>query len=222
MKLKKIFLYTLIISVAISAVLGIGVILFGSFGELESRVLATTFTITCTSILGLACGAYYESKRARILPLAGIILSIASAVIFIYMIWSEGGQIEAVWKSAATTSLLAASISHISLISLATLDKRFMWSRYTIYVCLSILVTIILYIIWFEPESSSDFVSRIIGVLSIVIAALTVVTPVFHKLSHKETKADEIDAEIESLRNRIAELEKQKERALVFSPREDQ
>ena len=50
------------------------------------------------------------------------------------------------------------------------------------------------------------------GVLSIVIGALTIVTPVFHKLSVKETGED-IDAEIENLKARIAKLESK--RAIV-------
>lgn len=210
MNLKRLFLYTLIGSVAVSAVLGIGVILLGSFGELESRVLMTTFTITLTSILGLACGAYYDSKNARVLPTVGIAFSLIAAILGIYMIWAGDDGISAIWKSAATAGLLATSSALVCLISLATLDKRFLWSRYLIYVCASILSAILLYILWFEPESSSDFVGRLIGVLSIVIAALTVVTPVFHKLSYKETSVAEIDAELDSLRSRIIELEKQK------------
>lgn len=207
MNLKRLFLYTLIASVAISAVLGIGVILFGEFGEFESRVLMTTFTITLTSILGLACGAHYESKNARILPTAGIACSLIAAILAIYMIWAGDGGVEAVWKSAATASLLATSCALVCLISLATLDSRFLWSRYLIYICVSILSSILLFILWFEPESSSDIMGRVIGVLSIIIAALTVVTPVFHKLSNKEAGVDQIDAEIASLRERLAELE---------------
>ena len=44
------------------------------------------------------------------------------------------------------------------------------------------------------------------GVLSIVIGALTVVTPVFHKLSSGDS-VSEIDAEIAQLRERIGQLE---------------
>lgn len=207
MNLKRLFLYTLIGSVAISAVLGIAVIILGSFGELESRVLMTTFTITLTSILGLACGAYYDSKNARVMPGIGIVFSLIAAILAIYMIWAGDSGIDAVWKSAATASLLATSFALVCLVSLATLDARFMWSRYLIYAAVSLLSAILLYILWFEPESSSDFVGRLIGVLSIIIAAVTVVTPVFHKLSYKETSVDQLDSEIAALRSRLAELE---------------
>lgn len=210
MNLKKIFLYTLIGSVAVSAVLGIGVILFGEFGEFETRVLMTTFTITLTSILGLTCGAYYESKKARGLPVAGIAFSLTAAALGIYMIWVGDGGVAAIWKSAGTATLLATSCSLLCLVSLATLDRRFMWSRYLIYSAVTLLSAILLFILWFEPESSSDVMGRVIAVLSIVIAALTVMTPVFHKLSQKETGVAEIEAEIEKLRARIAELEQKR------------
>ena len=210
MNLRKIFLYTLIISVAVSAVLGIGVVLFDSFGDFQSRVLMTTFTITLTSILGLACGAYYESKRSKGLPVAGIAFSLIAAMLGIYLIWAGDRGVDAVWKSAATASLLATSLALLCLVSLATLDKRFAWSRYLIYTSVTLLSAILLFILWFEPENSGDFVPRLIAVLSIVIASLTVMTPVFHRLSQKETGVAEIDAEIEKLRTRIAELEEKR------------
>jgi len=207
MNLRKIFLYLLIISVAVSALLGIVVIIFGSFGEFATRVLMTTFTITLTSILGLACGAYLELRGAKTLPYAGIFSSLVAAALAIFMIWFDENNVAAIWKTGATAAILATACGHLSLISIATLDKRFLWSRYVIYSSVAILVSIFLWILWLEPESSSDIVSRIIGVLSIVVAALTVITPVFHKLSHKETGTSEIDAEIDRLRARIAELE---------------
>ena len=129
MRPKLIFLYMLIASVAISAVVGIGVLLIGDFGSLEIRVLMTTLTVTVTSILGLACGAYFESGRWRALPLAGIVLAIAAAVMTFFIIWDVADDSEIFLKSTATVTLLALSCSHLSLLSLARLDKRFAWSR---------------------------------------------------------------------------------------------
>jgi hypothetical protein len=208
--IRRAFLYTLIASVALSALIGIGVILFGDFGEFEVRVLMTTLTVTVTSILGLACGAYLETNRGRLLPLMGIGLSIASALMLFLVIWDVLDDSEIFVKSVVTTSLLAASCSHLSLLSLARLDQRFAWSRIAAFICISLLAVILLYILWFEPESSGDLVSRIIGVLSILTAAVTVMTPVFHKLSSGGNEIGEIDAEIAKLKARIEELEAQR------------
>ena len=210
MDLRKLFLYTLIASVAFCTLIGIVVILFGQFGEFETKVLLTTLTVAVTSILGLACGAYYESRNARILPFTGIGAALVSGVLFIVIIWYTNGFNDTFVKITLTATLVAASCSHLSLISLAALDRRFMWSRQTIFITVALLDAILLWLLWFEPNGDSELVPRAIGVLSILIASLTVVTPVFHKLSSSEPDAAKIDAEIEALKARIVELEQRR------------
>ncbi|HNQ15557.1 MAG TPA: hypothetical protein PKM58_08340, partial [Pyrinomonadaceae bacterium] len=83
MSIKRLSLYILIASVAISALLGIAVILFGNFGEFEQKILATTSIVTMTSIFGLACGAYLETGRGKILPYTGIIAAIVSGTLWV-------------------------------------------------------------------------------------------------------------------------------------------
>ncbi len=226
MNLRKFFLYILIASVAACALIGIGVLLFGTFGEFESRVLATTFTITCTSILGLACGAYFETKGARTLPIAGITLSILAGLFVIVVIWFHDRTGDTFAKMTVTATMLAATCALLSLISLATLDRKFLWSRYLAFLASIVLDAILLWLLWFQPEGDSDIVSRTIGVLSIVIASVTVMTPVFHKLSHDESKGGSkielIDAEIAALRERINELESKKAALNPTTPQEDQ
>lgn len=211
MNFKRIFLYTLIASTALSAVIGIGVILFGDFGNFEVRVLMTTLTVTAASILGLACGAYFESGRNKILPISGIALAIAAAVMTFFIIWNVTNESEVYIKCTATVTLLALSCAHLSLISLARLDRRFAWSRIAAFIFIGVLDAILLFLMWFEPEGTSDMVSRTIGILSILIASVTVITPVFHKLSAGGFAIADIDAEIEELRKRIDDLERTKQ-----------
>jgi hypothetical protein len=218
MNLRKFFLYSLIVSVVVSALLGIGVVLFGDFGDIEVRVLMTTFTITCTSILGLACGAYLESGRGKVMPYAGIALSTGAAALCLFLIWQRGLYSDTVGKLSITFSLLATACALLSLVGLARFDARFRWSFYLNHMAVWTLSAILLSIIWLDLESNSSLVSRLIGVLSIVIAALTIMTPVFHKLSTRheaepEAEAESIDAEIERLKARIEELERSKSAA---------
>jgi hypothetical protein len=209
MNLKRAFLFVLIASIVASALIGIGVILFGNFGDLETKILMTTLTVSYASILGLACGAYLETKRGKILPIVGIVMAIVSAILWIILIWYGTIQEDLFVKSLLSTTLLAVSSSHLSLISIARLDKKFLWSRYAAYVSIGFLTAILLGLIWSQPESVSELISRSIGVLSIIVAAMTIITPVFHKLSSENT-AEEIDEEIARLRARIKELKKQK------------
>ena len=212
MKLRRLFLVALIVSVAVSAVIGIGVLLFGDFGMIEVRILMTTLTVTVTSIFGLACGAYLETGRGRYMPLAGIALSVIAAVMCFLIIWNALDQNEPFIKSFVTATILAAACSHLSLLSLARLDRRFSWTRIAAVVCVVLLCSIFLYILWFEPEGDSDLIYRILGVLGILLAAITVITPVLHKLSSADSSIDALDQEIAKLRDKLAELEAERER----------
>ena len=210
--LKRIFLYLLIASVGVSALLGIGVILFGDFGEFETKILLTALAVCCTSVLGLACGAFLETGREKVVPVGGIVFAILSAVLWIYLIWQDIVRAEWFVRALFSVTILAVSCSLVSLLSLARLDKRFIWSRYAAHVSIWSLTAILIYFSWSDFNRISELISRAIGVLSIIVAALTVVTPVFHWLSRKQS-AEEIDAEIARLRARIEELEKQKSNA---------
>ncbi|PYT01325.1 MAG: hypothetical protein DMF63_00290 [Acidobacteria bacterium] len=210
MNLRRLFLYLLIASVALSALIGIGVLLFGDFGNIEVRVLMTTLTVTVTCICGLACGAYLETGRGKYLPLAGIAFSIISALMCFLIIWDVLDDSEPFIKSFLTVVILAASCSHLSLLSLARLDSRFAWTRIAAAACVSFLAGIFLYILWFEPTGDSDLIYRILGVLGILLASITVVTPILHRLSSSGSNLEKIDEEIAELESKINSLRAQR------------
>ena len=207
--IRKFFLYLLIASVGLSALIGIAVILFGNFGEMEVKVLLTTLTITVTSVLGLACGAYFESGRGRYLPVTGIFLALASAIFWLIIIWYRGQPNEWFPKLTATTTVLAIAFAHLSLLSLARLGKRFRWAHPAAHVVIWGLAGFIVYTIWAEP-TDEEWVGRVLGVLGILAGSVTLITPVLHKLSSSDSSIEDIDLEIRQLRARIAELEQKK------------
>ena len=211
LNLKKIFLYLLISSISISAILGIAIILLGDFGEIELKVLLTTLVISCMSILGLACGASIDSGRGKILPFAGIFSAIISGIVWIILIWVERESGEFFAKFVMTITVLAIALSHLSLISLARLDKKFSWAIFAVFGAVIALVGLILALIWVTQTFESEITFRLLGVLSIITSALTIIIPIFHKLSDNLDETEMIDAEIEKLKTRLAELEKRKE-----------
>lgn len=222
--LKRTFLYSLIASIAVSALIGIWVILLGNFGWFEARILGTTLTVVGTSILGLACGAFLESPGSRnsslrFVPILGIILSFISAFIGLRLIWfssNTSSELESTYKVLGISTMFAFSLAHLSLLSLAKLSKKFQWALPLAYVSVLALTSIISAIIILEPPSEDYLVLRVIGILAVMDAAITVMIPVFHRLSHadfpenKEFSVEKIDAEIEELKQRISELENEK------------
>lgn len=221
LNLKKTFLYTLIASIAFSALLGIWAILSGDFGEFQAKVLGTTLTIVGTSLLGLACGAFLESPRSaekplKIIPIAGIILAFVASINVLIMIWV---QIDNVWKVAAVSGIFAFSLAQLSLLSLANLSVRFEWVTMAAYLVILSLAAINSILIIVEPSSESNFVMRLIGVLAVIDASITVVIPILHRLSRtdfadRRTEIGKINTEIERLKDELNRLEAQREQIL--------
>lgn len=208
MSTKKFFLYLLIVSVAVSALFGIGVLILGDFGEFETRVLLTALIVTTTSILGLACGASLDARKGTVIPIAGVVTAIISAVLWMILLWSKfDPSAEVFAHSVMSATLFAAACALVSLLSLADLERRFAWARMIGYFAIWILTAMILWILWADIDPSDSWLARTMGVISIIIGAVTVTTPIFHKLSSTGRTVETIDAEIARLRAKIAELE---------------
>ena len=100
---------------------------------------------------------------------------------------------------------------------MARLARRFRWSLVSAYIVIFALDLIICPIIIFEPDSDNSLVLRLIGVLSVVAASLTVVIPIFHWLSRSEYVHDDtfsstkINVQIAELRAKISHLEQQRD-----------
>ncbi|MBX7173507.1 MAG: hypothetical protein K1X72_21245 [Pyrinomonadaceae bacterium] len=225
LKIKKLFLYTLIGSIAVSAVLGIWAIISGEFGDFQARILMTTMTVVGTSILGLACGAFLESEksaklRLKIVPVAGIFFAIIAAFLALLLIWQiVSSTNETVEKTIAVSGIFAFSLAQLSLLSLANLSAKFQGALICVYLATLSLASIISILIIIEPSRENDFVFRLLGVLGIVDAALTVLIPIFHRLSRGDFSANQpeiekIDAEIAKLKEELERLEQQREEIL--------
>lgn len=201
--------------------MGIWAILSGEFGETQGKVLFTTLTVVGTSILGLACGAFLESPRVtnlKSVPLIGITLAVLCGLTCFWLIWgNENNNGNGIFKFALISLICAFSFAQLSLLSMARLARRFRWSLVSAYIVIFALDLIICPIIIFEPDSDNSLVLRLIGVLSVVAASLTVVIPIFHWLSRSEYVHDDtfsstkINAQIAELRAKISHLEQQRD-----------
>jgi hypothetical protein len=199
---RRIALWLLIGSVGASALLGIIIVLAGNFSEIEVRIMVTTLTISAMSICALAAGALWESGRKKPLSLAGIILAIVAAAIILVGIWTRTSS-EEFWKFSASVGLVAVATAHACLISLASLSKSFAWARIAAFIAVYALASEFIYIFYGDPEPA-DTIVRIIGATSIVVAALTIVTPIFHRLSRTDIVTDPLFTQRRILISQIA------------------
>jgi uncharacterized paraquat-inducible protein A len=115
-----------------------------------------------------------------------------AAVLLIAGIWFEPHS-EQFWKFTASTGVMAAATAHACLLSLAKLARRFAWSRLLAFTAIYLLAALIIISIYIEPTGDLGF--RLIGATSIIVAAITIITPIFHRLSRDEFKKSNDKAE---------------------------
>src|SRR4051794_8439455 len=97
MSLRRIFLLGAAALVSFAALVAIGTILDGSFGDTEGKIfatIATTFVAGSTVIAGLAC---LGETRSRALGAAGVVLACAGFVLWCAQIWG-GYSSDGYWK----------------------------------------------------------------------------------------------------------------------------
>lgn len=186
---KRIALWFLIVSVSLSALLGIFAIIRGNFGDFEVRVILTTVTISAASICALAAGALWESRSARTFPALAVALALLAAALIIIGIW---GRISttAYWKFSVSVGVLAIACAQACLISLARLATRFAWTRTITMIAIFLLAALIIFAVYGEVKEEGYY--KAMGATAILVAALTIMMPIFHRLS----RADLIDIKV--------------------------
>jgi hypothetical protein len=173
-------LYALIGSVTISGLLGVMAILSGG-GDLQNRILATTSTISVASLCALSCAALWERKKERFLPVSGIALTLLAALLVIIAVWANGHN-DPYMRFMICVIAFAVASSHLSLLSLANLAGGFRWGLVSAYVGDYLLAALVAWITE-VGRAPSAFELKTIAILSIAVASISILIPIFHRLS---------------------------------------
>ncbi len=172
--LTRLFLRLFMASVAINAALGIWALLVGNFGDTEGRVLVTSFLVSAT-MLSVLVNAPATTRRALWpAPVIGAGAAVLGFVQFIVMVWAdtEGDN----WfKLAGSFLVVAAGATLAANLGLIQLPDRFRSALPITTVFIAALTLAVLFAIWGEP--GGDWFGRLIGVLSVLVAAGTLLIP---------------------------------------------
>ena len=214
--LKKPLLYLLIVSVVLGAILGIFLVLRNTWGWIEVRVMLTTIIVAAASLCGLASDVAKLPRGPNILPRAGLVLTGIAASLLLLGIWLDFGE-ELYWKSTTALCFFAVATVHVCLLSIARLVGRFRWVAYIAYQLifgLALMLTIVVF-----GEFNSEPMWRLIAALSIIVAAISLVIPILHRIGRmdrndlslmspgEQRNIASIDAEISRLREQIGRLQ---------------
>ncbi len=226
-RVTRAFLYLLIVSIGVGALLAIIVILNGNWSWFETRVLLTVGTIATASVCGMACGAAMARYRTPWLPGIGIGLAVLAAVMLIAGMWTDAAS-SGYWRATASVSIFAVAVAHVALLSIARVQESHQWVQVAAGAAVLLFAAYLVLLI--NATRTDDSSVRVLAIIGILDAALTLVVPIVHFLDRRSLpRSDEgrvsrddastspapwdavtIDAEIRRLQTRIDELEAQR------------
>jgi hypothetical protein len=177
--IKSLFLKVFLGFLGLTALVAIISVLSGEFGKLQGKILATCFTVSAASICSMSCAAFVEKKRRVRLGLAGICLSIVSAILVIVGLWTEIDSDE-YWKTTITLIVAAISFAYAFLLTLAQLEEKYKWVQQVFCASVGVLALQIVVGIWGEIEADVYF--RVLAVVAIVVGLETLAIPILAKL----------------------------------------
>lgn len=185
----------------------------------EGKILGTTLIISAASVCGLACGGCWSLGR-RTLPAVGGAFVGAAALLSLIGLWSEFDEI-AFWKLVGVSASLGIGCSHLSMLLLMRLKGTYRWAHLVAYQVILGLAALIAAGIAFEFFDSEGY-WRLTGVVSIAMAAVTVIIPVFWWMSRDEAEAEidegdpvlRLDERIAHCKKELIELQSQRDALL--------
>ena len=102
---KRVLLLAVAGLLSASALLAIGILLVGHFGETESRILTTTALLAGYGLVGLPSTILLDQGRARRLAYGGLALAAGGAALGLTAVWTGGSP--GLGKTLATVTVFA-------------------------------------------------------------------------------------------------------------------
>lgn len=188
---KRAFLITMIVSLSISALIGIIIFLFGDFGETEARLLMTTLTVGGYSLTGLCCSVLYEKGKFPALAVSGMAISVIGFLYSVLAIW-EVIQLDNKFtgETLATLVILAFSTAHAALLLLIESGKPVVnGALAATMLFIAIVAGMLIGLVVNGFGDVGEFYYRLLGVFAILDVLGTIVTPILHKVNSRDQES---------------------------------
>ncbi|HYI32484.1 MAG TPA: epoxide hydrolase, partial [Glaciibacter sp.] len=179
---RRIAVIAIIVSLSVTALVGIFALLFGTFNELQGRIMLTTALIGAVSILAL-CDLARIDRGFRWISVTGLAVTavtLLAGLVLVWFDWSGGENLEALWKTFGLAGVAAVSAAHASLLLLLG-GRTNPVVRFGLWVTLAligILYLLLAALILTNGEIASDGYARLVGTVAILDVLGTIVVPV--------------------------------------------
>ena len=205
---RRFVLAAVAVSISATALLAIGILLFGNFGETESRILQTTLLLAGYGLVSLPAGFLLDQGRRRPLALAILGLAATGLVLSLFSVWS-GGSSATVGKTVLTVTTFALAAAQIGALAARRRESDATPVRVLFAASCAtslVLATMASVAAWAEIGSAAFF--RALGALAVLNVLVVILQPllalarprgeVYH-LHLELDEGDQLDADVEGV-----------------------
>jgi hypothetical protein len=161
---------------SVSALLAIGILLFGRFGETEGRILATTALLAGYGILALPAAVLLEQGRRPALPIGVAALSGAGALLAVTSVWWSSGPPDTLGKAMGTVTVFAVAATQTAALSARRprQDPKGVRRLFAVSIVLAgVIAVMFALLLWTETDGGASFRAlAAIVVLDVLVVAL--------------------------------------------------
>ena len=194
---RRLFLWALVASLSLTAVVAIATLLFAEFDDTAGRILATTALLSLACLLSLSAGVLLDRRRAGPLAWWTIAASGAGFAVAMVVIWAEPGS-DRLAQTAWTLWLAAGAGAQATTVTF--LLRPYASRRVRVLHALSIVFTsalaaLIAVLIWTEPDSGAF--GRAVGVLAIAAVLTSLLQPILQRIERPAPGAARLVLELD-------------------------
>lgn len=179
--LTKFFLWGTIITVVLSALMGAGFLLFGTFNETTIKILLTTLTLGGVSLFGLVSG----NNANGAMKFGGIATAVGAGLMWILLVW-EVITLDNEWtvRFAVILSIVAFAFAHASILSKAKSRDGLVKGVFWTVIALIVAVAGMLVYAVMKDQIFDVGVNfwRVLGALAILDVAGSIALPILKKV----------------------------------------
>jgi hypothetical protein len=194
---KKFFIFNLIGSLIVAALVAVATVLLGSFGEISARVMFTLLSVTFHSLVSLAF-LWNDEKQNTFENLSFFTntLFIVIVISFLTSIFGIWGILDTeVWDIYQTCGVLLFAALHSNILSKA-LDKEKYLNIiiYLNYIFIAIVVLMLIPVIFIRTAINTlgEIFFRFLAAAAIIDGTLSILTIIFYKMYiHKNPKVED-------------------------------
>lgn len=163
---------------SISALLAIAILLFGSFGSTEGRILGSTALLAGYGLVALPAIVLLDRDRARRLALAGISIAALAALLALVAVWSSASP-DTLGRAVGSAAVVAVAFSQVcALTARRETEDPVSVRRLFVASCATAVFAAVLAVVFIWTNPHGSLAPRMLGAVVVLDLLLVALQPV--------------------------------------------